>query len=299
MSEPPTPRSSARLLLVLSSERSGSTLLRVMLGRHSQVVAPSELFLMRYPGYDTWRAQKPVAIESVVELFQILRQLRSVDEIDASCRGLATDEVYRWLVDRLAAGSVLIDKTPAYANSLETLQRSRTLDPYYVWLIRHPLAVIESHVRIKRRPQLERRIRDALRTALGRTKASMDTLARLREMKWLLQQSNIRSFLAGVPDDRHCAIHFEDLVADPGSVLHTLCTRLGLPFQPAMLDAADHRNRKMHPALGDPNFHLHDRVEREKATAWQATFAEADLGFETRCLMQQIGVRNAEGPAAS
>ncbi|MCK6555445.1 sulfotransferase [Candidatus Binatia bacterium] len=291
MSAPASTTPTTRLVLILSSERSGSTLLRVMLGRHRAVVSPSEIFLMRYPDYDTWRRLKPPAIESLVEFFAIAGRTLSASEIDAACRGRSAVDVYRWLLSALPSGGVLIDKTPAYANSLETLQRSLALTPYYVWLIRHPLAIIESHVRIKQPRGLKGRLRAGLRTLTGAGKSGMGTLARLRETKWLLQQTNIHTFLAGVPDSQKLTVHFEDLVADPEAVLRPLCAGIGLEFEPTMLDAKDHRRRKMHPDLGDPNFHHHDRVEREKATAWQEKFSESELGFETRRLMRLIGVR--------
>lgn len=293
MSALTSPSRTARLVLILSSERSGSTLLRVMLGRHRSVVSPSEMFLMRYPDYDTWRRLKPPAIESLVELFKIVGRPLPASEIDTACRERSAVEVYRWLLAALPPEGILIDKTPAYANSLETLQRSLALDPYYVWLIRHPLAIIESHVRIKQPQGLKGRLRTAVRTLTGSGKSAMGTLARLRETKWLLQQTNIHTFLAGVPDEQKATLHFEDLVVDPEGLLRPLCTAIGIDFDPAMLDAKDHRRRKMHPDLGDPNFHHHDRVEREKATAWQAKFSEAELGFETRRLMRLIGVRSA------
>ena len=43
-----------------------------MLGEHQKVVAPSEMFLLRYPDYDTWRAEKPVAMESLFEFFDLI-----------------------------------------------------------------------------------------------------------------------------------------------------------------------------------------------------------------------------------
>ena len=36
------------LVVILSTERSGSTLLSVMLGAHAQILAPPELHLLRY-----------------------------------------------------------------------------------------------------------------------------------------------------------------------------------------------------------------------------------------------------------
>lgn len=67
-------RDDARLMFILSSERSGSTLLRFLLGEHSRLVSPQELFILRYPDFATWRARKPVAMESLLEFFRLVRE---------------------------------------------------------------------------------------------------------------------------------------------------------------------------------------------------------------------------------
>jgi hypothetical protein len=286
----------SRLVLILSSERSGSTLLRVMLGEHSRIVAPSEFFLMRYPDYQTWRSQKPEAIESLVEYFRLLGSVRTAAEIDARCLGLSTVEVYRWLLSALPPGMFLVDKTPAYANSVDTLRRSLALDPYYIWLIRHPLAIIESHVRIKTKKSgahrlqvLRERIRQYAEALIGSRSTETNLLARLREMKWLLQQTNINAFLSSVPHTRKTVVHFEDLVRAPEATLQVLCSGLGIAIEPSMLQVRL-KDRKMNPNLGDPNFHTHTRVDQRKAFAWRERFSESQLGIETVNLMRAIGV---------
>src|SRR5215470_12200396 len=99
--EPWAARPGARLLLILSSERSGSTLLRVMLGGHSRILAPQELFLMRYPDFDTWRARKSVAMESLLELFDLLELPQTEASIAGTCKGMPMVDVYQWLFDFL------------------------------------------------------------------------------------------------------------------------------------------------------------------------------------------------------
>ena len=291
MTHMPEAQGNARLVLVLSSERSGSTLLRTLLGEHRRVVAPSELFLLRYPDYRTWRSLKPVAVDSLVEFFTLIGRPKSVAELDATCSDWSTIEVYRWMLSLLPNESFLVDKTPAYANSVETLERSRSLRPYYVWLIRHPLGVIDSYVQIKRRARaaglakLYRRL-----TGDGGDKLS-SPVARHREVKWVLQQTNIRTFLGSVLDQDKSAIRFEDLVSRPLDTLRALCQALGITMEPAMLAALD-RRQKMNPALGDPNFHTHDRVVPEKAADWRARFSERDLSFETLSLMRLLGIQS-------
>jgi len=114
-----------RLILILSSERSGSTLTRVLLGQHSRVFAPQEMFLLRYPDYDTWRREKSVAAESMVELFDLLGTPRTIESLDRELAGMSSAAVYQWLLDQIPAAGLLLDKTPAYANNGDSLRRSR------------------------------------------------------------------------------------------------------------------------------------------------------------------------------
>ncbi len=285
-----------RLILILSSERSGSTLTRVVLGAHSRIVAPQEMFLMRYPDYRTFREQKGVAIESLTELFQLLGQPKDQAAVDAACRDLSILDVYRWLFGFLPEGHFLLDKTPAYANDGDTLRRSRPLAPLYIWLIRHPLGVIESHVRLKFRERHTKDLRGVGRTLhdyvvdqVVRTAKGMLPVARGREVKWVLQQTIIREFLATVPDEQKVIIKFEHLVRDPEPVIDRLCAALGIPVEPAMLEACGAR-KVMNTSLGDPNFHLHDRIEAKTADTWKTLFKEEQLTLETRRLMDAIGV---------
>ncbi len=292
------PGAESRLILILSSERSGSTLTRVLLGQHSKVVAPQEMFLLRYPDYDSWRREKSVAAESLVELFELIGQPRGIESLDAELSGKTSPEAYEWLLDLLPPGSRLLDKTPAYANNGDTLRRSRLLRPFYIWLIRHPLGVIESHVRIKREARaasgglvgLRRRFRDSVVRLAATAQGGMTPLARQRETKWVVQQTIIREFLATVDADDQLAVRFEDLVRQPDQVVAQLCDGLGLDVEDGMLDVIGER-RSMNISLGDPNFHKHNKVDPATADGWREVFSEDALTLETRRLMDIIGVR--------
>jgi LPS sulfotransferase NodH len=285
-----------RLILILSSERSGSTLTRVVLGAHSRIVAPQEMFLLRYPDYRAFRSQKAVAIESLKELFDLIGQPKTEADIDAACRDLGILDVYRWLFGFLSDEKFLLDKTPAYANDGDTLRRSRPLQPLYVWLIRHPLGVIESHVRLKFRERHTKDLRGIGRTLhdyvvdhVAKTANGMLPAARGREVKWVLQQTIIREFLATVPNEQKVIIKFEQLVRDPEPVVQRLCDALGIAVEPKMLEATGAR-KVMNTSLGDPNFHTHDRIEAKTADTWKEFFQEKQLTLETRRLMDAIGV---------
>jgi len=292
----PTGSNEGRLILILSSERSGSTLTRVVLGANSRIVSPQEMFLMRYPTYRDFREQKSVAIESMVELFDLLGQPKDVAAIDEACRGMDILDVYRWLFGFLRPDQFLLDKTPAYANDGDTLRRSRPLKPLYIWLIRHPLGVIESHVRLKFRERhtkdlkgIGRTLQDFVVDQVAKTANGMLPVARGREVKWVLQQTIIREFLASVPEDQKVVIKFEHLVRDPEPVVTRLCAALGVAVEPAMLEACGAR-KVMNTSLGDPNFHTHDRIEAKTADTWRQFFREEQLTLETRRLMDALGV---------
>jgi hypothetical protein len=282
----------SRLIVILSSERSGSTLLRVMLGEHSRIVAPQEMFLLRYPDFETWRARKPVAMESLLEFFFLIGQPSTEGSVDASYRGYSTVEVYRKLFDNLATGMFLLDKTPAYANDTATLTRSAALSPFYIWLIRHPLGVIDSHVRLKSKQRnnrpLPRRVLQPLRDVVERWTGGLGALARERETKWLVQNMNVRNFLRHVPSTHQAVLHFEDLVRSPEAIIRGLCNTIGIEAEPQMV--RPETRQVMNPNLGDPNFYLHSGIDAQVAESWSARYDEAQLQVETLQLMHQIGI---------
>lgn len=301
------PRRDPGLIVVLSSERSGSTLLRVMLGEHSRVYAPSELFLLRYADYDTWRAEKPVAMLSVLDFFRQIGRPTTADAVDRACAGRSTLECYRWLLGFLAPGTFLVDKTPAYANDLATLLRAEALQPFYVWLIRHPLGVIESHLRLDER---RRRRRGRGWHALGgwlltginrlqhRLTGEMSPLAREREVKWVLQNANVRHFLEQVPRGRRHVVRFEQLVREPAATLAELCAAIGIALEPAMA-RPETRTRRMHPELGDVNFHRHDGIDPEVVERWRARYHERRLRYDTVRLMREVGLAPRREPESA
>jgi hypothetical protein len=267
-----------------------------MLGAHSRVIAPQELFLLRYPDFETWRKQKPVAMESLVELFLLLGRPVADADIEAAGRGRSSVDVYRWIFEQMPAGTFLLDKTPAYANDATTLTRSAALEPFYIWLVRHPLGVIDSQVRLKakehrNRSSLPRRAFNPLLSMMERWTNGLPAVGRDREAKWVQQNLNIRTFLRNVGRDQQVTLHFEDLVRDPESVVRCACSAIGISPEPRMI-RPETRGQMMNPNLGDPNFHLHDGVDESPALAWQSRYDEGQLQQETLQLMQQLEVRS-------
>jgi len=285
----------AKILFILSSERSGSTLLSAMLGMHAQVVAPPELWLLRFRTFDHWLREKPQAMFSLREA-HALAGLREADI--AGYSGKDSLEVYTALLGRLPADAILVDKTPGYANDRAVLEHSLGLsafDPHYIWLIRHPLGVVDATMSLLRgepayqgMPGALRRARDSAQALLG---GGLCAKARKREDKWALQNLNLRDFLARVPAQRQHTVLFENLLLDQRAAMLRLCGFLGLEFGEAMLDPFQNAPRAPLPrGLGDPRFHTRTRIETAPAMAWQARYREGSLRIETRRLMAGLGV---------
>ena len=129
---PPVVRYRPRLVpdpvFVLTSVRSGSTLLRLLLDSHSEVRAPHELHLRRLR----------VQIE------------RSYAALAVETAGLAVPELEHLLWDRVldrelkrSGKRIVVDKTPSNALIWKRLRKAWP-KARYVFLLRHPAAVADS-----------------------------------------------------------------------------------------------------------------------------------------------------------
>ncbi|MEO6192136.1 MAG: amino acid adenylation domain-containing protein, partial [Thermoanaerobaculia bacterium] len=295
---PPLPAEVAALpknppaLFVLAPPRSGTTLLRVMLGGNPALFAPPELELLEFdslterrdafPGRDAFRLEG--AVRAVMEA-------RGCDAGEASEivagleeRGMTTRELYR-LLQEWIGGRMLVDKTPTYAWSLETLRRAEAgfEGARYVHLLRHPYATIASFE--------EARIEQVFFPRAGEL-----TRRQLAEMSWLLAQRNIAEFLATIPEERRHTVRFEELVAEPERVLRELCEFLGIAYHPDMADPYKDRSARMTDGLhaesrmlGDVKFHQHSGVDAKAGERWRELAAEDFLGAETRRVAAGLG----------
>src|SRR4051812_10218558 len=138
-----TPDPARRLVpspvFVLSSVRSGSTLLRVLLNSHSQICAPHELHLRHV---SATVADKQHAVLSMKQL------------------GLDDEELTNLLWDRImdrelrrAGKRVFVDKTPGNGAMWERLVEAWP-DARFIFLLRHPVSITESL--LTARPDLSR-----------------------------------------------------------------------------------------------------------------------------------------------
>ncbi len=267
------------IAFILSSARSGSTLLRVMLAGHPDLFCPPELHLLMYGSLREREAKLP-SPHFGKGLQRALMELEGLDAAAADARVaalLAADtsvpDTYR-LLQALARPRLLVDKSPSYAERIATLERALITfgEARLVVLVRHPYAVIESYAR--------NRI-----GAMARSTAQ-DPEAQA-ERHWVLCNRNILAFLARTGHPAH-RVRFEDLVADPDRSMRAVCAAIDVDHRPEVLAPYD-GGARMIDGVGDPNLHEHDRIEPELGDAWRRIRLRGRLGAEARALAEELG----------
>ena len=287
-------------VFVLSPPRSGTTLLRVMLGAHPALFAPPELELLSFTTMAERRAafqgRDSFWLEGVIRAVMEARACPAdeaeqiVEETERS--GWTTRRFYRALQGWIGA-RILVDKTPSYTLDPQTLQRAEDgfAGTLYLHLTRHPQATNRSFEQAKleqiffRRPHAFRR-------------------RQLAELVWTVSHENILRFLAGIPEQRRHSVRFEDLVRDPGPVLAAICGFLGLHYRPEMAEPyrpgaarmtdGPHAVSRM---LGDVKFLAHGKVDAAAAERWH-DMGEPPLGEPTRAVASALGYAGQAGLAA-
>jgi amino acid adenylation domain-containing protein len=268
-------------LFVLAPPRSGTTLLRVMLGGNPRLFSPPELELL---GFNTM-AQRNTAfagrdsfwLEGVPRAILELRG-GSVDEareLVERCEreGWTTRRFYRRLQEWLG-GRILVDKSTHYPLDPAVLRRAEEAfeSPFYVHLVRHPYGMVHSFEEARMEQVFFRRPHPFTRRELA-------------ELVWTVSHRNILDFLQEIPAARQHRLRFEDLVRDPEGEMRRLCAALGIEYHPDMADPYRGTRERMTDGLhaesrmiGDVKFHGHGGVQAGTAERWRDAYAEGFLG---------------------
>ncbi|WP_428936601.1 sulfotransferase family protein [Streptomyces sp. ACT015] len=206
---PIAPRLVPSPVFVLSSVRSGSTLLRVLLNSHSRIRAPHEMHLRTLHV----RLSRSFSADA----------MRELDLDRAELEHLLWDRVLHLELTR-SGKDVIVDKTPPNTLIWPRLHRCWP-DARFVLLLRHPGAVVASLTERRQDPDPA-----AVRAEV------LDYAERLDEARTHLNPH---------------VITYEDLTADPEGVTRGLCDRLGVDWEPAMLDYGAQDHGTFRPQLGD------------------------------------------------
>lgn len=288
----PTRRKNPPAIFVLAPPRSGTTLLRVMLGGHPRLFAPQELELLAFSTLadreSFFAGQESLYTEGLVRAVMELQACHAeqAKALIASHvqQGISTLDFYRLLQEWLGEKR-LVDKTAAYALDPHVLQQAERgfADAFYIHLVRHPAAMIHSFAEVR------------LDQVFFRCNHGF-AVKELAELLWVVSQQNILAFLQDVPAARQCRVTFEELVTQPQAVMEQLCHQLNLDFHPAMLTPYQDPKRKMIDGIhatsksqGDPNFHQHTQIEATVAQRWQAKADQYRLSDHTWAIAHSLG----------
>jgi sulfotransferase family protein len=252
-------------VIVLGVGRSGTTLLRVMLDRNSELAIPYESFFVTALGHRHGRRPRlDDFLDDLGRFYQLYEW------------GIAPEDVRVRLHDGMTTGEAIAaifevyaeregkprwgDKTPLYMQQLPLLER---LFPAALWV------------------HLVRDGRDAALSFLdlpegfsGKTWAQPRTAAQFAA-RWRTEVRAARRLGRHV-GNRYLELRYEDLVAEPERELRRVCEHASLPWEPEMLEYAgtsevaqmpEHRNLEQPPTPGLRDWRT--QMRREDALAFE------------------------------
>jgi|GEM_PF-516325 len=286
-------RKNAPIVFLHSSPRSGSTLFRVMLAGHPALFSPPELGILWYEGMRDWKRSLTDAsvghgfhwaAQGLEWTYMALSGLDTeatksvLDELIA--QDVSIQEIYSRL-QAMAAPRQLVDKSPSYSMSLNTLKRAEVLfeGAKHIYLTRHPYAMMESFLRIR----LDKLFGPSL---YGSGEVDPHVVA---EKVWVTSNSNVVEFLKEVAPERQLRVRYEELVSDPRRMMQDVCAFLEIPFDEAVLQPYDDKRERMITGLGDPNILQHDKVDARLGEAWKKIKLRYWLGPMARQLAAELG----------
>jgi len=284
-------RKNSRAIFILSTPRSGSTLLRIMLAGNPALFAPPELELLRFKTFaertEVFAHRDSYAAEGFLRALKQCTgwETEQVQKLAAQMveENWSIQKCYRYLQDA-SPTSMLVDKTVSYASSEEILQQAELLfeDSLYIHLVRHPRGMIDSFMEGK-----HHLFRQQMQEFSPREQA---------ELVWFIHHENILHFLATIPPERQRRLRFENLVQQPATIMHGLCNFMGVAFNEMMIQPYDDNGRRMidgiykgSRTLGDVKFHSHTAINPQVADNWKQTPHGDPLYWQTWQITQLFG----------
>ncbi len=262
-------------IFILSPHRSGSTLLRVILGGNPQLFAPPELELLTFNTLGERKAafsgRYSFWMEGTIRTIMQIRGCSAEEAIalmeELEAKNLPTKQFYQ-LIQQWLGDQILVDKTPSYSIDLETLKRAERnfQNPLYIHLVRHPYATMRSYE--------EARVEQTFPYQHPFNRRE------LAELVWLISHQNILEFLQQVPQERQYQVKFEDIVSQPQTSVEGLCQFLGVEFHPDMLQPYKEKKQRMTDGIyaqsrmvGDVKFHEHQGINANTADSWKQYYS--------------------------
>lgn len=255
------------LIFLISQPRAGSTLLQKVLGGHSDIHTVSEpwialhpLLALRQKGVSAYHSHA-LAREATADF---LSQVPGGEDAYYFATRLMLNHLYDAI--RTPSGKpIFLDKTPRYYFIIPELRRVFP-DARFVFLLRNPLATFSSMMAAwVQSPYFGSRY--ALRTDL---------------LHDLLTAPELLVAAIESPEANDVVLHYEDLVQSPGSSIARLCQRLGIVYQPEMIEYGATPQTQW--TFGDQStVYAEQRPVSSRAERWQTTLRPGAPWNELSC----------------
>jgi hypothetical protein len=270
-------RSSIPPVFVLGFQRSGTTLLRLLLDAHSELAIPFESmsvidFYHRRRDYadlsTTEQRARLVADLLAARGFSAWRPAVTVADLDLDqCTSYPAviDQVFTAYA-RKCGKQRWGDKTPGYTRDVHILNELFP-DAKYVHLVRDG--------------------RDAALSLLRQPWGPSDFLSALEEWNEVVGWS--RKMCRMLPRDRYLEIRYEDLVNDTEGVLRQITSFLSLPFEPDMLNGNGAATGKLPERSVAFHTNLDRPVDSSLAFDWRRRLSPADQAIALKIAGRLLG----------
>ena len=278
-------------LIVLGVGRSGTTLLRVMLNRSSEIAIPYESFFVtplaqrhgRRPKLDDF-------VDDLGRFYQLYEWGIGPEEVRPRLReGMTTGEAIAAVFDVYAEHEGKPrwgDKTPLYMQHLPLLE-ALFPDAFWVHLVRDGRDAALSFLEL---PE----------GFAGKTWAQPRTAAQFAA-RWRMEIRSARRLGAHV-GGRYLELRYEELVAEPERELRRVCEHASLTWEPGMLDhdvapevsaMPEHRNLARPPTPGLRDWR--NQMSREDAVAFEEVASDVLQSSGYELLNPDSGYPTARG----
>lgn len=243
----------ANLIFILSQPRAGSTLLQKILGSHPGIHTVSEPWVALHPLFGLRAGGLATDYGARLSLAAVEQFLARLPEGEEAWWE-AVRRMLGHLYERALAPSgkrFFLDKTPRYYFIIPELRRTFPR-AHFVFLLRHPLAVLASVID---------------------TWAPDDSVADLRLFRHDLgvaPKRLVEALAAAGPND--VVVRYEDLAAKPEPAIAALCQALGVAFDPAMVRYGGSDAGRAQFEFGDVGtVYREDRPIADRIDRWRTT----------------------------
>ncbi len=230
-------------IFILSSERSGSTLLRYILDTHPDICCPGELFL--------GRLAKDLG-ETVSRTLGLTAGKESSDQDQATWRevGRIIDELLSNFT-RLQGKKIWCDKTPFNLKNLSELEKTFPT-ARYLCLYRNSLDVVHSGLGLEEKNYVWWALPYVVKHPKNYAAALLESWVDKTQIMLDFEKRHSQTF----------RLRYEALVGNPAGTLHPVFQFLGLDWDPALLDRVFEVSRD--PGGGDYKIASTSKIETDR-----------------------------------